>query len=99
MKREILCLTCGAHVESKGSLCAEDRARGLELRSTLIEAVKVPKGHGLTINGLFSAMKSIHCDRCDSVIDTGSPAVALTMWNTNREAEPRLWETEYAQQA
>jgi hypothetical protein len=97
MKREILCVICGAQRSAR--LHPDDAAAGFDQRSTLIEAVKVPKGHGLTVNGDFSPMKNIRCDRCDSVIDDGSPAVALTMWNTNREAEPRLWETEYANQA
>jgi hypothetical protein len=39
-------------------------------------------------------MDSLYCDSCGEQI-TGGIVVARTLWNTNREGEPRHWEPEY----
>lgn len=92
MKREILCSTCAAR---RLPSHPDDIAAGYVSRRVEIKA-KVPPNHGLTINGQFHPMEAIRCDLCNEVLTDGTPAVALTTWNQNRESEPRLWEQEYS---
>lgn len=95
MKREILCPDCAANLPL--ALDVEDRANGFTFRTVALDGVKTPPNHGIEINGKRETLSAIHCDRCNETIPDGSPAVAVTTWNTNREGEPRAWEGQYEQ--
>lgn len=64
----------------------EDVARGWKERRKVFTMAK-PK--------VFADDLPLSCDSCGDIIPDGSEAVATTMWDTNREGEPALWEIEY----
>lgn len=92
MNRHILCRACGERQRTQ-AMHPEDKAMGWKRRFAYISGA-VPTGHGFKLNGEFHPLFDIHCDGCDKPI-TGEIAIARTMWNTNREGEPRQWESEY----
>jgi hypothetical protein len=94
MKREILCPACGAKAIG---MDPEDVANGFKQRLTHLRVGNLPVGHGLTVNNEFIPIDKFLCDQCNREIKLGEPAVARTMWNTNREDEPRMWEDDYKQ--
>jgi len=102
MTRRILCKKCGGG----WALHPEDLAMGIHARRLLLEIGPVPAHHGIMVisetpTGLafkvHEAMSSIRCDLCGDPIGQGNSAWAITTWNTNREPEPRTWETEYGE--
>lgn len=90
MKRDILCANCGAAYRPHPA----DTAMGFRVRFVKL-SIRKPEKHGITENGEFQPLATIVCDHCGASIVDGSPAVALTMWNTNREGTPGLWEHEF----
>lgn len=92
MKREILCSRCGETYTEN----VDDLAAGFRTRRREIIAMR-PEGHGLRVNGEFIPMDRLRCDHCNEVIKNGDKAVAITIWNTHREAQPREWEQLFSQ--
>ncbi len=41
-------------------------------------------------------LSSIVCDGCNTPLGDGTPAWALTEWDTRREGEPGPWENDYS---
>lgn len=89
MIRYIYCRTCG----DGWKLHPGDVQMGFEARTNYISS-EIPKDHGITVNGAFTPLEHVFCDKCSDAV-TGKVAVAITMWNTEREVEPLLWEQEY----
>jgi len=89
MVRELRCRKCGDGFKVHPS----DKAMGWNGRKCYISCV-TPKGHGLTVNGVFSPMGQLVCDSCGEKI-TGKVAVAVTQWQPKREGTPQCWENEY----
>lgn len=99
MKREIICGDCNA---KRGPSDPRDVAAGYVTRKVVIRAKKPPElvrkttvydeGHTHITREVLS---SLQCDGCGKKIADGEEAVAVTMWNKEREAEPRGWESEY----
>lgn len=97
MTRRIVCRKCG----DGWKLHPEDRRRGIKARRVAI-TTKTPQGHGITIFAgdnppLKEKFSTLRCDSCNGEIQDGSTAWAITTWSTERESEPRQWESEYSQ--
>lgn len=91
--RAIYCQACADKAKAK-PLHPEDAALGFKRRFVPIKQLKVPRGHGLTINGEFRPLSMLVCDGCNVELPAGSSAVAVTF--TRGELGP--WEHEYEQQ-
>lgn len=91
MTRYLYCPKCGAAYK----LHPQDALDGFRARVVKLPKAEKPKDHGLRINGEFMPLSELVCDACSDVIPSGSPAVAVTMWNTNREGTPGNWEHEF----
>lgn len=91
MKREILCQECAVKIRP---MHPEDVMTGINRREVTL-LVKKPEVHGLEINGVFEPLRSLVCDHCNTPINDGTGATAVTWWNTNREHEPGPWEEEF----
>ena len=92
MKREIVCEECA---KSTRPMHPEDVLQWMQRRTVTLAAAKKPEVHGIEVNGEFTPMRSLVCDRCNTPISDGTGAVAVTWWNKNREGEPGPWEEEY----
>ena len=90
MIRKIICLAC---CKKQRGLSREDVAQGWHQVVTPL-IVKQPAVHGISVNGKFSAMDSIHCDLCDEAIADGDEAVAETHWRPAKEELPH-WEEDF----
>lgn len=75
---------------------------GFFQREVHIEAKK-PVDHAVTMTEKTPAanvttvhhLERLRCDFCGNPIADGTPIVAFTTWNSNREDEPRPWEEHY----
>lgn len=90
MIRQVLCRGCGDEFD----LHKEDRHTGFMIRKRYLVCAGPPKGHGISVNGVFEPMTEIHCDGCNLTI-TGEVAVAVTHWRFDLEDEPGDWESDY----
>lgn len=97
MIRKILCAECNRKSRPQ---YPEDVARGWKWRTVQIQ-IKKPEVHQIKMiaDGVEEAVNlpSIVCDICNAPLADGTPAYALTKWNTNREGEPGPWEKEFTQ--
>ena len=73
---------------------SEDAVNGWNMRNVNL-LVKVPEGHGFSVNGQFEPLKSIVCDSCGKDIPNGTKAVATTMWRDGQEIG--TWEPVYGE--
>lgn len=80
MQRLIVCSSCEAKVRG---LDLDDLIRGLLARHSTI-FIKRAENQG-----------EILCDKCARLIPDNQAALAITIWNTRREPEPKMWESLY----
>ena len=93
MIRQIQCLSCWAEA-GHGILIASERAAGWHDRFNFLAPV-TPKGHGITVNGVFEPLESLMCDTCNNPLKGSAVVIAITLWDENREGEPVLWEEDF----
>jgi len=99
MIRRIECLKCF----KVPRFTEPDVSAGWTYRTTTAR-VKKPEKHETKItttkgDGKTSTETIVHatilCDQCGEPIKDGSQAKLVTMWNRNREGEPKRWEEEF----
>jgi len=79
----------------------EDVQRGFRSRHKVIERVKVPEFHTVTVtdgNGEVLSKRElshIHCDNCNAVIPEGASCHAVTVWRRGQEIGE--WESGFEQ--
>jgi hypothetical protein len=99
MIRKLLCVDCGHAFE----IHPQDAADGFQMRKVNLTARK-PENMNIEIHATGGPGPDEHqtipvnelvCDHCNDSIPNGHEAVAVTMWDKNREETPGDWEQSY----